>query len=35
MVREAYHKDLHRLKEEILNMGNLVGKCNRGFSTFS
>ena len=25
MVREAYHKDLHRLKEEILNMGNLVG----------
>ncbi len=26
MVREAYHKDLHRLKEEILNMGNLVIK---------
>lgn len=26
MVREAYHKDLHRLREEILNMGNLVGK---------
>ena len=24
MVREVYHKDLHRLKEEILNMGNLV-----------
>ena len=26
MVREAYHKDLHRLKEEILNMGSLVSK---------
>jgi len=26
MVREAYHKDLHRLREEILNMGSLVGK---------
>lgn len=25
MVREAYHKDLHRLKEDIVNMGNLVG----------
>ncbi len=25
MVREAYHKDLHKLKEEILNMGNRVG----------
>ena len=25
MVREVYHKDLHRLKEEIHNMGNLVG----------
>lgn len=24
MVREVYHKDLHRLKEEIHNMGNLV-----------
>lgn len=29
MVREAYHKDLHRLKEEILNMGNLVGTAIR------
>ncbi len=26
MVREAYHKDLHKLREEILNMGSLVGK---------
>lgn len=26
MVREAYHKDLHRLREEILNMGSLVGR---------
>jgi len=25
MVREVYHKDLHRLKEEIHKMGNLVG----------
>ena len=26
MVREAYHRDLHKLKEEILNMGNIVGR---------
>ncbi|MCE8428164.1 MAG: phosphate signaling complex protein PhoU [Candidatus Methanoperedens sp.] len=26
MVREVYHKDLHRLREEILNMGSLVRK---------
>ena len=26
MVREAYHKDLHKLREEILKMGSLVGK---------
>jgi phosphate transport system protein len=26
MVREAYHKDLHKLREDILNMGSLVGK---------
>ncbi len=26
MVREAYHKDLHKLREEILNMGSLVGR---------
>ena len=26
MVREAYHKDLHRLRKEIINMGSLVGK---------
>jgi phosphate transport system protein len=26
MVREVYHKDLHKLREEILNMGSLVGK---------
>jgi len=26
MVREAYHKDLHRLREEILSMGDLVGQ---------
>jgi phosphate transport system protein len=26
MVREAYHKDLHRLREEILKMGSLVGR---------
>ena len=25
MVREAYHKDLHKLKDEILNMGSRVG----------
>jgi len=25
MVREAYHKDLHKLREEMLKMGNLVG----------
>ena len=24
MVRELYHKDLHRLKEEVISMGNLV-----------
>ncbi len=24
MVREVYHKDLHKLREEILNMGSLV-----------
>lgn len=26
MVREAYHKDLHRLREEILKMGSTVGR---------
>ncbi len=26
MVREAYHKDLHKLREEIPNMGRLVGR---------
>ena len=26
MVREAYHKDLHKLREEILNMGSLVSE---------
>ncbi len=26
MVREAYHRDLHKLREEILNMGSLVGR---------
>jgi len=26
MVREAYHKDLHKLREELLNMGSLVGE---------
>jgi len=26
MVREAYHKDLHKLKEELVSMGNLVSK---------
>jgi phosphate transport system protein len=26
MVREAYHKDLHKLREEILKMGKLVAK---------
>lgn len=26
MVREAYHKDLHKLREEILNMESLVSK---------
>ena len=26
MVREAYHKDLHKLREEILKMGSLVGR---------
>ncbi|MDP3104147.1 MAG: phosphate signaling complex protein PhoU [Candidatus Methanoperedens sp.] len=25
MVREAYHRDLHSLKEEVLEMGKLVG----------
>ncbi|NJD53688.1 MAG: phosphate signaling complex protein PhoU [Candidatus Methanoperedens sp.] len=29
MVREAYHKDLHRLKGDIVNMGNLVGSAIR------
>lgn len=26
MVREAYQRDLHRLREEVLGMGNLVSK---------
>ncbi len=26
MVREAYHKDLHMLREDVLSMGSLVGK---------
>ncbi|MCZ7392650.1 MAG: phosphate signaling complex protein PhoU [Candidatus Methanoperedens sp.] len=26
MVREAYHRDLHKLREEVLSMGSLVGK---------
>ncbi len=26
MVREVYHRDLHKLREEILSMGSLVGK---------
>lgn len=26
MVREAYHKDLHKLKEEVVIMGGLVSK---------
>ena len=26
MVREAYHRDLHSLREEVLSMGSLVGK---------
>ncbi len=26
MVREAYHRDLHKLREEVLNMGSIVGK---------
>ncbi|MCX9011747.1 MAG: phosphate signaling complex protein PhoU [Candidatus Methanoperedens sp.] len=26
MVREAYHKDLHKLREEVLIMGSLVGR---------
>ena len=26
MVREAYHRDLHKLREEVLNMGSLVGR---------
>jgi len=26
MTREAYHKDLHKIREEVLNMGSLVGK---------
>ncbi|MDO8725387.1 MAG: phosphate signaling complex protein PhoU [Candidatus Methanoperedens sp.] len=26
MVRETYHKDLHKLREDIVNMGGLVGK---------
>lgn len=29
MTREAYHKDLHKLREEVLNMGSLVGKTIR------
>jgi len=24
MVREAYHKDLHKLREDVISMGNLV-----------
>jgi phosphate transport system protein len=26
MVREVYHKDLHKLKEEVISMGSLVSK---------
>lgn len=26
MVREAYHRELHRLREEVLNMGSIVGR---------
>jgi phosphate transport system protein len=26
MVREVYHKDLHKLKEEVVSMGSLVSK---------
>jgi len=26
MVREAYHNDLHKLKEEVISMGSLVSK---------
>jgi phosphate transport system protein len=26
MTREAYHKDLHKIREEVLNMGSLVGR---------
>jgi len=26
MVRETYHKDLHKLKEEVVTMGSLVSK---------
>lgn len=26
MVREVYHKDLHKLKEELVSMGSLVNK---------
>lgn len=26
MVREAYHRDLHKLREDVINMGNLVSK---------
>jgi phosphate transport system protein len=29
MVREAYHKDLHKLKEELVSMGGLVSKAIR------
>jgi len=26
MVREAYHKDLHKLREDVISMENLVGR---------
>jgi phosphate transport system protein len=26
MVREAYHRDLHKLREDVLSMGSLVGR---------
>ncbi len=26
MVREAYHKDLHKLREDVISMGSLVGR---------
>src|SRR3990172_4709043 len=26
MVREAYHRELHRLREEVLTMGSIVGR---------